>query len=118
MKRGAWDGFCMYENAKNAYQHFANAHVAAHPGAASKEKAAIAACIQEAWNACPAGAREQTTQDLRAQKRQKAASNLTMWVKVAKPKAQPQLEPQQPQEPQPFPKNFLGPEKKFRKQIH
>ena len=63
MKRGAWDGFRMYENATDAYQHFANAHVAAHPRAASTEQAAKAA--QEAWNACPASSREQATKNLR-----------------------------------------------------
>ena len=75
MKRGSWDGFRIYENATNAYQHFANAHVVAHPRAASKEKAAKAA--QEAWNACPASSREEATKDLRAQSREKAALNLT-----------------------------------------
>ena len=92
IKRAAWDGLSLYDRPTNPFQHYSNAFVAAAvPAYARKEVAATAA--QASWNACPAADREEAIRDLRSRRRKRAASNLTSWVKVAKPKADAQREP-------------------------
>ena len=66
----------------------------AHEGRAAK-------AVEVAWKACPETKREQATRYLQARKWQQNSSNLTAWVKNAKPKAvegPKQPEPAQPVE--------------------